>query len=124
MEPINRADENELQQAINNMSGTETVATEPTPIVNGFDAAPTTSTGVTGDLSKVKNMALSDLRPVLEQVEMPAEGKFKIYKEIIEATSDKASIEPAYAAAKAIASDKDRAEALLYIIEIIDKLGA
>ena len=46
-----------------------------------------------------------------------------IYKDIIEITEDKACIEPAYNAAKNIVEDKARAEALLYIVETIDKLG-
>ena len=75
------------------------------------------------DLNKVKTMALSDLRPILENVDLPTEKKFKIYKDIIELTEDKACIEPAYNAAKLIADEKEKAEALLYVVEAIDKLG-
>lgn len=134
MDPINKADENELQKAINNITSDAAAnsvnvaiapegagaegAEEPAAI-----AAPAIGDTAGSDLDKVKSMALSDLRPVLEKIDIPAESKFKIYKDIIEVTNDKASIEPAYAAAKAIASEKERAEALLYIIETIDKLG-
>ena len=75
------------------------------------------------DLDKVKTMALGDLRPILENVDLPTEKKFKIYKEIIDLTEDKACIEPAYNAAKLIADEKEKAEALLYVVEAIDKLG-
>ena len=75
------------------------------------------------DLNKVKTMALSDLRPILENVDLPTEKKFKIYKDIIGLTEDKACIEPAYNAAKMIADEKEKAEALLYVVEAIDKLG-
>lgn len=75
------------------------------------------------DLNKVKTMALSDLRPILESVDLPTEKKFKIYKDIIDLTEDKACIEPAYNAAKMITGDKEKAEALLYVVEAIDKLG-
>ena len=75
------------------------------------------------DLNKVKTMALSDLRPILESVDLPTEKKFKIYKDIIDLTEDKACIEPAYNAAKMISGDKEKAEALLYVVEAIDKLG-
>ena len=71
----------------------------------------------------MKTMALSDLRPILESVDLPTEKKFKIYKDIIDLTEDKACIEPAYNAAKMIAGDKEKAEALLYVVEAIDKLG-
>ena len=155
MDPINHADENELQQAIDSIANgsadpiaapspavdtaaatadsvtAPTSTPDPAPVDTAVDptdiAIPAPDLSATpsadGDLDKIKNMALSDLRPVLEQIDLPAESKFKLYKEIIESTSDKAAIEPAYTAAKAIASDQERAEALLYIIESIDKLS-
>ncbi len=75
------------------------------------------------DLARVKASALTDLRPILETVEIPVEKKFMIYKEIIDLTDDKACIELAYNAAKQIEDDKARAEALLYIVDAIDRLG-
>lgn len=75
------------------------------------------------DLDKVKTMALSDLRPILEKVDIPAEKKFMIYKDILELTEDKACIEPAYNAARGIADEKAKGEALVFIVECIDKLG-
>jgi len=75
------------------------------------------------DLDRVKSNALSDLRPIIEKIDLPASKKFMIYKEIIDATSDKACIEPAYNAAKSIEDEKERAEALLFIVETINKLG-
>ena len=75
------------------------------------------------DLDRVKINALNEIRPILETVDILPEKKFTIYKDIIELTDDKACIEPAYNAARQIADEKQRAEALLYIIEIIDDLG-
>ena len=75
------------------------------------------------DLDKVKSMALSDLRPILESVDIDAAKKFKIYKEIIDLTEDKACIELAYNAAKGIEDQKEKAEALLFVVESVDKLG-
>ena len=75
------------------------------------------------DLDKVKTMALGDLRPILEKVDIPIEKKFMIYKDILELTDDKACIEPAYNAARGIADEKARGEALIFIVECIDKLG-
>ena len=75
------------------------------------------------DLDKVKSMALSDLRPLLEKVDIPADKKFMIYKDIIMLTEDKACIEPAYNAARQIIDEKAKGEALVYIVECIDKLG-
>lgn len=75
------------------------------------------------DLDRVKINALNEIRPILETVDILPEKKFTIYKDIIELTDDKACIEPAYNAARQISDEKERAEALLYIIEIIDDLG-
>lgn len=75
------------------------------------------------DLDRVKTNALSDLRPIIEKIDLPAAKKFMVYKEIIETTNDKACIEPAYNAAKSIEDEKERAEALLFIVESINKLG-
>ena len=63
-----------------------------------------------------------DLTPMLGKMEMLPETKFKIFKNIIEATSDKDVLGLAYATAKEIVNDTDRAEALLYIVEMVDKL--
>lgn len=75
------------------------------------------------DLGEVKIKALTDLRPLLDKVDLSPESKFKIYREIIIATNDKAAIEPAYESATQIAIEKDRAQALLFVVEMIDKLG-
>jgi len=75
------------------------------------------------DLGAVKTKALTDLRPLVDKVEMSPESRFKIYREIIAATHDKAAIEPAYEAAVQIAVEKDKAEALLFIVDTIDGLG-
>ena len=98
----------------------ETAAAEP---VESVAEEPAAATYGDSDLDKVKTMALGDLRPILDNVELPSEKKFKIYKDIIEATNDKACVEPAYNAAKMIADEKEKAEALLYIIEAVDKFG-
>ena len=75
------------------------------------------------DLDKVKSMALSDLRPLLEKVDIAPDKKFMIYRDIIELTEDKACIEPAYNCAKQIEDEKTKGEALVYVVECIDKLG-
>ena len=160
-----KADENELQKAINNITsasetGTEidavsaiadkvaagsaepeiVSAAEPAaesatesaaePVVEPANES-VTSTVSAGpkadygdpDLGVVKTKALTDLRPLVEKVDLSPEAKFKIYREIITATHDKAAIGPAYEAATAIAVEKDRAEALLFVVEMIDGLG-
>jgi len=146
MEPTTtKTDDNELQKAINNITGasgagteldavsavadkvaasaaveapTEPTVTEVSSIVAGAKAAYGDP-----DLAVVKTRALTDLRPLVDKVDLSPEAKFKIYREIITMTHDKAAIEPGYEAATAIAIEKDKAEALLFIVETIDNLG-
>ena len=63
-----------------------------------------------------------DLKPLLGKVDLLPETKFKIYKSMIETTRDKDALPMAYATAKDITSDEARAEALLYLVEMVDKL--
>lgn len=146
MDQNNTATPDELQQAINSITnpGGDTAATDPvaavtesvaaaapadlgTPPAPEVPAAPAMpgTKAVYGDpdLDRVKSMALSDLRPIIESVDIEPAKKFKIYKEIIDMTEDKACIEPAYNAAKAIEDQKEKAEALLFVVDAIDKLG-
>jgi len=146
MDQNNTATPDELQQAINSITnpGGDTAATDPvaavtesvaaaapadlgTPPAPEVPAAPAMpgTKAVYGDpdLDRVKSMALSDLRPIIESVDIEPAKKFKIYKEIIDMTEDKACIEPAYNAAKAIEDQKEKAEALLFVVDTIDKLG-
>ena len=64
-----------------------------------------------------------DLTPILSKVDLLPETKFKIFKNVIETLRDKESLPMAYMTAKEIANDEARAEALLYIVEMVDKLG-
>lgn len=110
-----------------------TLPPAPAPSVPAAPAMPSTVDGIPvepmkamygdPDLDKVKSMALSDLRPILEKVDISPDKKFMIYKDIIDLTEDKACIEPAYNAARLIEDEKAKGEALVYIVECIDKLG-
>lgn len=142
MDQNNTATPDELQQAINSITNpggdasadavaavTESVAAATPEVAPAAPevAAPVMPAGkaVYGDpdLDRVKSMALSDLRPIIESVDIEPAKKFKIYKEIIDMTEDKACIEPAYNAAKGIEDQKEKAEALLFVVDTIDKLG-
>lgn len=143
MEQASTAAPDELQQAINSITsgGAATGAADVTAQVEAATAAAEPAAAVAAaavpvapiesmkaqygdpDLDKVKSAALSDLRPLLEKVDIPADKKFMIYKDILELTEDKACIEPAYNAASKITDEKTQGEALVFIVECIDKLG-
>ena len=156
MDQTNGATQDELQQAINNITnssaatGADPVAevtnklagqqtttpaapampTPPAmpaqPAAPSIDNIPIEQTKAMygdPDLDKIKNLALSDLRPILEKVDIAPDKKFLIYRDIIDLTEDKACIELAYNSARLIEDEKAKGEALVFIVECIDKLG-
>ena len=73
-------------------------------------------------INQVKEAALRELAPILGKLDVPAEQKFDIYKNVIDNYHDSSVIEPAYHAASEITDERERGEALLYIIDSIDKM--
>ena len=73
-------------------------------------------------INQVKEAALRELAPILSKLDVPAEQKFDIYKNVIDNYHDSSVIEPAYHAASNIADERERGEALLYIIDSIDNM--
>lgn len=82
-------------------------------------ASPSTSDDLTG----VKQEALSELRPLVDKLNIPAEEKFDTYLLLLRSTDDKSLIEPAHETAKLIEDESRRAQALLDIIKEIDFLS-
>ncbi len=72
--------------------------------------------------SEVKKAALRDLVPILNKVSMSDSQKFKIYRDIFDVLKDYTVLEPAYRAAREIPDEAERAKALLYLVESIDKM--
>ena len=71
---------------------------------------------------QIKEAALRDLVPLLDHLNMAPSQKFRIYRDIFESLKDYTVLEPAYRAASEITDDAERAEALLYLVESIDKM--
>ena len=78
--------------------------------------------GESRNINEVKEAALRELAPILSKLDVAPEQKFDIYKNVIDNYHDISVIEPAYQAASKITDDKERGEALLYIINSIDKM--
>jgi len=109
---------------------TEPDSAMPTPTLAppiGYNPPETPSTPASSsdstDLSSIKKDALSDLRPLVDKLNIPSEEKFDTYLLLIRSTDDKALIAPAYAAAQAITDEARKAQALLDIIKEIDYLS-
>ena len=81
------------------------------------------NTMLDADLMKVKNDALKELAPLVEKLDKSAEEKFALYVNILENLNDKTVVEKMYEAAKGIADDGKKAEALLKVVEILNKFS-
>jgi hypothetical protein len=77
----------------------------------------------TPGLDSIKSQALSELRPLIDHVDLPADDRFDAYLMLLRSTDDSTLIAPAHSAAQAISDEKRRAEALLEIIKEIDYLS-
>ena len=118
-------------QDTNTTPGTPPAATPPAddPMATPMPApatgvsAPVAPPTMPGELDGVKQEAISELRPLVDKLNLPAEEKFDTYLLLIRSTDDRTLIAPAHEAAKAIADEARRAQALLDIIKEIDFLS-
>ena len=76
-----------------------------------------------GNLDSIKKDALSELRPLVDKLNVAPEEKFDTYLLLIRSTDDQALIGPAHEAARNITDEARRAQALLDIIKEIDYLS-
>jgi len=74
------------------------------------------------ELEGVKKKALSELKPLVDKVDLSPEKRYDLLMEIIQASDDKALVQQAYDAAHDITDDDLRAQALLEIINEIEYL--
>ncbi len=77
---------------------------------------------VSGDsgLDNIKKVALEELRPLVDKLDLPADEKFDTLLLLIRSTDDKTLVPQAHEAAKSILDEAKRAQALLDIIKEID----
>lgn len=74
-------------------------------------------------LDSIKQQALGELRPLVDKLNVSPEEKFDTYLLLLRSTDDKDLIAPAHEAAKSIADEARKAQALLDIIKEIDFLS-
>lgn len=72
--------------------------------------------------SEVKKAALRDLVPLLDKINATSSEKFRIYRDIFDDLKDYTVLESAYKATRDMSDDKERADALLYLIKSIDNM--
>lgn len=71
---------------------------------------------------QIKTAALRDLVPLLDKINVSPSERFRLYRNIFEELKDYTVLEPAYHAAREIPDETERANALLYVVEAIDKM--
>ena len=92
---------------------------EPTVVPAPVIPEPTLSVA-TGSLDSIKKDALTELRPLVDRLNLPADEKFDTLLLIIRSTDDQSLIASAHEAAKSIEDETKRAQALLDVIKEID----
>lgn len=89
----------------------------------GFVAAPAEPASVpaaTDDLLDIKQEALQALTPLVGQLEQTPEEQFRTTMMMIQASDNHSLVRVAYDAAKKISNEKERAQALLDIVNEIN----
>ncbi|MBR5939126.1 hypothetical protein IKZ77_01055 [Candidatus Saccharibacteria bacterium] len=93
------------------------------PVVEPSSSVPDLSPVETISAQEIKKAALNDLAPILNSVEMEPAKKFNIYRNILEENlHDYTVLDSAYKSAREISDKTERANALLYLVELIDKM--
>jgi len=95
------------------------MSTPTAPVAAPVVVAPT----VSSDLESIKKDALSELRPLVDKLDVSPEEKFDTYLLLLRSTDDQALIAPAHEAARMITDEARRAQALLDVIKEIDYLS-
>lgn len=102
------------------------IPTPPAPAVPDETALPTPvvpTPAASSDLDSIKKDALSELRPLVDKLDVTPEEKFDTYLLLLRSTDDQSLIGPAFASARVITDEARRAQALLDIIKEIDYLS-
>ena len=102
------------------------LASDAGPVTPDPSPAPASSADVVVDpaLEGIKKDALSELRPLVDKLNVSSEEKFDTYLLLLRSTDDKSLIAPAHEAAKGITDEARRAQALLDVIKEIDYLSS
>lgn len=94
---------------------------EPTPSAEE-SAASDRGSGNVSELYDIKQDALKKLSPLVQHLDQGPEEKFETLIMMLRASDDPALIRPVYEAAQAIEDDKNRAQALLDVVNEVNYL--
>jgi hypothetical protein len=95
----------------------------PVPAPEPTFVTPSTVPAPDSGLEAIKHDALSELRPLVDKLNLSAEEKFDTLLLLIRSTDDTTLVGPAFEAARSIADETEKAQALLDIVKEIDYLS-
>ena len=98
---------------------TEEPAFEPAPAI---EVAPVAEVSPVNGMKNIKDAALRDLMPLLDKMNINPSQKFRIYRNAFQDLHDYTILGNAYKAASEITNEVERGEALLYLVEEIDRV--
>lgn len=104
----------------NNQAKAPIASEAPLPKANnnaGDQQAPTTQTG---DLQEIKREAVTELRPLVDKLDLAPADKFDVLLLLIRTTNDSSLIVKAHETARQIPDESRRAQALFSIIQEVD----
>ena len=104
------------------MPAVDSTTSAPEPVISATSPMDNTAPSDPA-LASVKQAAITELRPLIDKLDVNPEEKFNTYLLLIRSTDDKDLIAPAHEAAKGIADEAKKAQALLDIIKEIDFLS-
>ena len=121
-QPINLSALGDKAEPIN-VNSADTKADANINITDNNTASQPDQPALSSDLESIKRQAITELRPLVDKLDLPPEDKFDTLLLLIRTTDDSSLIPAAHDAAKAIADDTRRAQALLDVIKEIDFFG-
>ena len=103
---------------LNSMEGDVMQDMDSLPSVDGAPNTPVTN----DNIEQIRENALRELLPLMEKTHANPIQKYSLYRDAILSLHDTSAINGAYNAAKQIEDESKRAEALLDIVNIIDRM--
>lgn len=108
------------EPAVNTTPVAEPATMPEAPTANPTAAPEPAAAPVSEDLVNLKQQALQSLSPLLSHLDQSPEEKFKTTMMMIQASDDQSLVKTAYDAAQAIVDPKEKAQALLDIVNEIN----
>ncbi|MBP6880351.1 hypothetical protein KBC31_01845 [Candidatus Saccharibacteria bacterium] len=87
---------------------------------SGLNNTPSSTPGNHGDLASLREQALEQLRPLLDEATLDATEKFDIYMRLIHTSNDSGLLKKAHEVAAQIEDNDERARALFDVVTEID----